>query len=1161
MKMPMMFLEAADRRKLFAPASNPGKRLLAAALIAGLQLVFAGTSLTALAQPFASRQAEPKRVQTGDSAAPVSRPKTSVDTKTPGAPQTTAPAGIGSGGIVRGIVKSSNTALPGVTVTATNTLTGQRYSTVTDVHGTYAMRIPKNGRYVVRVEFVGFATETQQVLLHSGNTAKVLDYSMMLASRSNRPSSSGTTNLPSAATMRALGSLRAFAQTGGTEAAGMGNAANGVSLAGVAQNSDISTESVAIQGQTGTVNPFANIDQSQLQQRLEDLRAQNALTRSPGQGGRGRGFRGGGGGGRGGFFRHFNPAQPHGSIFYSGENSALDARPFSVTGTPIVQPPYNDNTAGVVFIGPPQIPHLLKPSTSNFIFLGGFLTRNSTPFNQYAIVPTAAERSGDFSHYTGTGTTVVPIYNPATGLQFPGNKISTISPQAKALLQYIPLPNQPGLQNFQYLTTAQTNQSRIGARFVHNFGSGGGGAALMPFLRSLMGDTNHGLTQNINANFNFNHAATDLLNVFPRLGGSSQTYQYSLAAGYVVGYRRWTNNASLNFNRTNAQISNFFTGKTDVAAQAGIQGLGSDPFNYGVPSIVFSQFQGVSEQAPKFTLNQTIAFQDTVSWTGKKHNLRFGGDYRRIRLDAQGGTNVTGSFYFTGFATTKPGSINTPGQTTGADFADFLLGLPQEAALQQGVGRFYYAANVFDLFAQDDWHARNNLTFNYGLRYEYFSPYTEEHNRLANLAFTPTLSQLEVVLPNETSTINGKYPASVINSDRKDFAPRLGFAWRATKMTVVRGGYGINYNTGQYAAIVQNLSYQPPFANTITNILPAQSPPSLSMATALKMGITPSGITNNFAFDKNYLLGYVQVWNVDVQNTLPLNIVLNVDYNGAKGTHLDLVDAPNRQLTGLLNPKYPSFNYETSIGFSNYNALVLRAYKRLQHGISMGATYTYSHAIDDASSIGQSTTVVAQNQQDILAEEGNSSFDIRHQVTGQWLYELPFGPNTHFFTQDSWLGHTLSNFSLSGTFDFATGVPLSPRYQATSSDVARGSAGSERPNRVPGSSLMAGGGTLGRWFNLGAFTSPVNPITGAPEYGNASRNSIPGPGTVSVDMSLSKTMHFGGTRSLELRGTANNVFNTVQYATVNSYIDSPTQGQVTSAATMRQILFLARFRY
>jgi hypothetical protein len=1082
-------------------------------------------------------------------------------------PSTPPNATIGIGGVVRGTIKSGNTPLPGVTVTATNTLTGKRYGTVTDIRGVFAMSIPKNGRYVIRVELPGFASQTKEVLLHGHGASHILDYTLTLLSRSTQAGGGARGGMPSAAALRALSTL-AQAGGGAAEAAGMGVGDAGVGLSSAAQGTNIGTESVAVQGQTGTVNPFANIDQSQLQQRLEDMRAQNALSQSPGQSGRERGGPGRGGPGRGGpgagFFRHFNPTQPHGTVFYRGENSALDAVPFSVTGTPIVQPPYNDNTAGIVFIGPPQIPHLLKPSTSNFLFVGAFITRNSSPFNQYAIVPTQAERNGNFSHYTGVGGAIVPIYDPTTGQPFAGNRIRAdrISPQAKALLPYIPLPNQPGLQNFQYLTTSQTNQTRVGARFVHNFGSGGGGAALPAFLQGLMGNTNHGLTQNINANFNFNHAAVDLLNVFPQLGGTSQTYQYSLNLGYVVGYRRWTDNSSANLNRTNAQVSNFFTGKQDIASQTGIQGLGAHPFNYGVPNLVFSRFQGVSEQVPKFTLNQTLAFTDTASWTGKKHNLRFGGDYRRILLDVQGGTNVTGSFYFTGFATQRPGAVPIAGQEpSGSDFADFLLGLPQEAALQQGVGKFYFAANVFDLFVQDDWHPLPDLTLNYGLRYEYYSPYTEAKNRLTNLAFTPSLSRLAVVFPDTNSPIGGKYPASVVNPDRKDFAPRVGFAWRAHKAIVVRGGYGINYNTGQYAAVIQNLAYQQPFANTLTNIVPAQSAPDLSIATALTKSTTPSGITNNFAFNKNYLLGYVQVWNLDIQDTLPLNVVLNIDYNGAKGSHLDLVDAPNRQLSGLLNPAYPSFNYETSIAFSTYNALVVKAYKRLQKGVSMGATYTYSHAIDDASSIGQSTTVVAQDQQDIRAEEGNSSFDVRQQVVGQWLYELPFGPNTRFLNGSSWASHTFSNLSVSGTFDFATGVPLSPRYQATSTDVARGSAGSERPNRVPGSSLMATGGTLKRWFNLNAFTPPVNPVTGAPEYGNASRNSIPGPGIVQVDLSLAKTTHFGGNRSLELRATADNVFNVVQYATVDSFIDSPTRGQVTSAQTMRQIILLARFRY
>ncbi len=1072
----------------------------------------------------------------------------SVDANTPNVP-------VPAGGILRGIIKSGNTPLPGVTVVATNTLTGDTYATVTDLHGQYAMRIPKNGRYVVRADLAGFAIATQEVLLNAAHSEEIADLGLTLASRSTAAGAAGGQNpaqQSGGAALQNLGNL--------VQAAGMG--AGGMQIADIAQNSDISTESVAVNGQTGTVNPFASIDQSQLQQRLEDMRAQQSLSRVPGQGG---GRRYGPPGGGGGFFRRFNPTKPHGSVYYSGGNSALDTLPFSVTGVPVVQPAYNTNNAGFVFVGPPQIPGLLKPSMANFMFLGLFITRNSNPFNQYATVPTLAERGGDFSQYTGTGTSVVPIYDPTTGLQFSGNKIPVgdITTQSQALLQYIPLPNQPGaLQNFQYLTTAQSNSTRVGMRFTHNFGSGGGGAALPPFLRNLMGQANHGLTQNMNANFNFSHASSDMLNVFPQLGGANQTYQYSINLGYVLGYNRWTFNTSANFNRSNSQVSNFFTGHTNVAANAGIQGLGANSFNYGVPNAVFSQFSGMNEQAPSYRLNQTISGSENIAWTGKEHNLRFGGDFRRLHLNLEGGTNSTGSFYFTGFATRQPNGSSTPGQqASGADFADFLLGLPQEATVQQGSNTYYLRSNVWDMFVQDDWHALPRLTINAGLRYDYFSPYTETQNRLANIDFNPGLSQLAIVLPNGVGPVNGKYPRSLVDPDRKDFSPRVGFAWRPFGTTVARGGYGINYNSGQYARFIQNLAYQPPFAISLTNILPAQSAPSLSLATALTSATTPSGITNNFAVNPHYLLGYVQVWNFDIQNTLPWNIVLNVGYNGAKGSHLDLVDAPNRQLTGLLNPAYPSFTYEDSVGFSRFNALAVNVRKRLQHGFSLGATYTYSHSIDNASSIGGSGAVVAQNQQNLRAEEGNSSFDIRHQVAGKWLFELPFGPDSRFFTTGSWLSHALSNVSISGTFDFATGVPLSPNYSATSSDVARGSAGSQRPNRIPGASLMAGGGTLHRWFNLAAFTPPVDPVTGAPEYGNASRNSIPGPGTVQTNLSLSKTIHTGSTRSLEFRATASNVFNTVQYATVDSSIDSITAGQVTSAANMRQVTMLARYRF
>jgi len=279
---------------------------------------------------------------------------------------------------------------------------------------------------------------------------------------------------------------------------------------------------------------------------------------------------------------------------------------------------------------------------------------------------------------------------------------------------------------------------------------------------------------------------------------------------------------------------------------------------------------------------------------------------------------------------------------------------------------------------------------------------------------------------------------------------------------------------------------------------------------------------------------------------------LNVGYSGSKGTRLSIVDAPGRtaqaSLSGVL------YDYENSVAFSNFNSLAVSVRRRLQKGLSLQATYTYAHSIDNATSVGGVGNAVAQNWQNLLAEESNSSFDIRNKVSGNFVYELPFGADKTYFTTGR-RAHLLEGLSISGTYSIASGAPLTPNYIASISDVARGSAGSERPDRVPGAALTAGGGTANNWFNTTAFAQPAG------VYGNASRYSIAGPGTIAVNSSAAKTISFGETRSFEVRATADNVFNTVQYSAVDTQLGSGSYGQVTSAAAMRQFNFIARFRY
>ncbi len=1109
-------------------------------------------------------------VAQGQQVAPVA-PSAAPASPVEALPATPVPVTTQAGGTIHGTVKSGSIPLPGASVTAKNTLTGKTYTTTTDITGAYTMSIPQNGRYVLRVALAAFASTTKEALLNATSRDQLADFVLVLASRAAAQDEREQAGVAGALRQYGVGTqnLNLMGAAAGLIDAGAGGGNAGAQLPSMASNPDVSGDSVAVSGQNGTTSPFAGMNGDQMRMNFDNMEQQQALSQIPGQqgggGGPGGGFGGGGpvmfGGGRGGRgfnFRNLKPNQPHGAFFWNGGNSALDAQPYDLRGRALEQPGYSSNRFGLTFAGAPYIPKLMKKaSTKDFVFLTLSGQMVSSPFNQYGIVPTVAERSGDFSGLTDSQGQPVIIYDPTTGQPFPGNKITSgISPEAQALLAYIPAPNVfTSTQNYHRQTTQDNNNISGGVRFVHNFGAGASGG-IPGMIAQFLGGGSGGLHQNMNVNFNTSHATSDVVNLFENLGGNQESNSYSLAVGYTLGYGKFNNTLTFNWNRTNSQLSNFYTNKTDVATEAGILGpdgnpVNSNPFNYGVPNLVMSQFNGLNETQPNFRVNETFSLSEASSWNHGKHNIRFGGDFRRVHLDLAGGTNSTGSFYFTGLFTQEPGTTQNGNQGgSGNAFADFLLGMPQESTIQAPQQKAYMRANVWDAFVQDDWRIAPKFTVNVGLRYEYFSPYSETNDRLANLDPSNGFINVVPVYPNGESPYSGKYPRSLIEPDRTAFSPRIAFALRPLKDTVVRGGYAINYTNGQYAGFIQDLAYQPPFANVQTNEVTQGADISLAN------GFPAPQTIGNYGINKNYRLPYVQVWNFDIQRTLPLGIVLNVGYNGAKGTRLSIISAPgiydNVPASGVL------FNWEDSLAFSNFNALVVRARKRLQEGISMGATYTWSHSIDNASSVGGTSPIVAQNWQNLVAEESNSSFDQRQALRGDAMYELPFGPDKHYLSNGSWLSKTLGDWNLQTTFTFATGTPLTPSIAAAVSDVARGTAGSLRPNRVQGTSITAGGGSVNNWFNTGAFTTQFAP---GQLYGTASRFSIAGPGTVVVNFSLSKTFQFGETRGLEVRATAANALNIVQYAGVDTQYDSPSLGQVTSTRTMRQITALARYRF
>jgi hypothetical protein len=299
----------------------------------------------------------------------------------------------------------------------------------------------------------------------------------------------------------------------------------------------------------------------------------------------------------------------------------------------------------------------------------------------------------------------------------------------------------------------------------------------------------------------------------------------------------------------------------------------------------------------------------------------------------------------------------------------------------------------------------------------------------------------------------------------------------------------------------------------------------------------------------------VQVYNLGIQRTLPQGIVLNIDYTGAYAGNLDMLRAPNRTPSGLIVATVGQFTYEDSLGYQRSNALAVNVRERMHKGVSLGATYKYSHSIDDASSVGGSGNSIAQNDQDLGAEESNSSFDQRHSLSGNFVIEPPIGPNRAFLNKGGFWSHALDGFNVSGQFNFASGGWATPSYSLTAQEISAGAPSSLRPNRNFNQPIQGPQNHL-QWFNTAAFTAPA-----LGTYGTASRNSIELPGTVAFSSSLSRTVSFGETRSLELRLNAANVLNTVQYSGISTQINSPTYGQVTSAAGMRSFTYNARYRF
>ena len=633
------------------------------------------------------------------------------------------------------------------------------------------------------------------------------------------------------------------------------------------------------------------------------------------------------------------------SLVLNDSNSALNAANFSQNGQATIKPPTNNLTGGFNFQGPLKIPHLIQQR--NAPSFGVFYQRTENRGSSVSpnLMPNATERTGDFSQALYASGQPVEIFDPASGLPFAGNIIpnSRLSQSALYLLQYYPLPNFNGDSAFNYQVPLISNthtdslQTRVSKSFKRkNFVSGVFG----------MNDTR----RDSDSQFNF-------LDLTRSLGMQA-------TASYRRTYTpRFYGTFTYQFSRQSNQTYPFFSNVLNVSGAAGITGNDQTALNWGPPGLGFSQsgFSGLGDASASIIHNQTSAYGYLGTWNHGRHNIQFGGDFRWQQFNTIGQSSARGSFSFNGLATQQTSLVNgvsTPVQGTGYDFADFLLGVPDQSAIAFGNADKYLRAKTADLYFTDDWKVSPGFSATLGIRWEYTSPITELYGRLVNLDVAPGFSAISpVVASNPTGLLtHTTYPNSLIRADRHEFIPRPGFAWRpfpASSM-VIRGGYAIGYNTGVYNGFANQMAQQSPLSKSLSVLNSSANPLTLNNG----FYAPPNQTTNTIAVDPHFKIGYSQIWNLSVQRDLPFALVMQATYTGTKGTHLLQAFVPNTYPSGATNPcpTCPSsFTYYTSNGNSTRQAGTLNLRRRLHNGFTASLVYTYSKSIDDVASLGGNT--------------------------------------------------------------------------------------------------------------------------------------------------------------------------------------------------------------
>jgi hypothetical protein len=882
----------------------------------------------------------------------------------------------------------------------------------------------------------------------------------------------------------------------------------------------------------------------------------------------------------------------HGDVFEINRNNFFDAKGYFNDTTPIDK----ENNYGFTVGGPVRIPFLYNGHDRTFFHFSLDFTKQAHSDNDIGTVPTALEKTGDFSDFVDGNGKLIPIYDPQTGQQFqsggrlnviPQSRISAIS---RSILPSLPVPDLPGL---------------IGNKKpVPNS---------LPNINHAWGFTvDHNITQNQSIHYTQwrNTLASNGFDVAPIVDPTnilqSQKSNPTLGSVFLLNY---TNAITPKLVMTAGaawigEINNQFNVKRGVNF-AGVQ---TNSLYDTFPNITFDGSNTPTNwgtaQGWVTSVNRKlgIAIVNNWLWSKGRHTLNIGGEVRRTYQDDNECQACGGQINFSQKTTANAAALGT----TGSSFASFLLG-------EVDSGQRIFANGLklrnldFSPYIQDDIKFTQKLTVNVGLRWDIMLPFTETGNQI--VYFDPTKTNAAAGnLPGAVSKFgNCALCSGVTRADIhfKNFGPRLGFAYAVNDKTVVQAGYSLSYLNGgayEYGTSKVAVSYgnllQGQFSRVSTNSTtpaygswdanPLPSPAATAFNPSLGIGTTVR------AFDpkNDGRSPYVQQYNFNVQRSLPWNVFLQVAYVGNRTVHLpsqlNPINQPNPSILGLgkvlqhqvTDPeaiaagiKAPYANFTNDFGkgstvaqalapfpqysqvynnfdlegAANYNAMQTSVEKRFSNGLSFLTSYTLSKSMSNVDSGFTTFASLPENKYNQKAEWTVGGNDIRNNAKISGTYELPIGPGKSFVNNKGITGQILGGFQVGFILSYQSGTPLG----ISENDNPLGTAGGfNRPNEVKGVSRKTTG------YNFNGRTPSTTPVfttnafastSGTFTLGNAVRNytELRNPATYNENLNVRKKFALGEHAALILQMDYFNALNRTQFNGPGKNIDNSNFGLLT----------------